>query len=288
MPERALKSARVVALGVVVAVAIGAGLLFPGVAEAQGTAVKPTAAAKPAQPPARPAAAPAAAPAVPVVTPPPGAVSPQQTIAAAAGTWDGVAQTPNGDMAVRMVLVHQGGKLTGAMDTPLGALTVTGSTLTADVLELGFELQGSPGVLSGKLSGDKYEGSWSTGSDSGPFALVRTPAGGARPGAPAPAAVADPISGEWSGETSVGGLVMPFTLIVKLSGETVAGEIVSGAGDRVPLTTGAWKDATLQITFPYTGGEPVAMRGQIVEGKLTGVVDYNRSEMQGTWSAIKK
>jgi len=200
---RALNSARVNWLGILVLIAVAVGAIPAGIAEAQGTAAQPPVTAKPPQPPAKPATPPAAKPAVPDAAKPaspatakpaaPDAVKPEEpaakpdasaagagplTIASLAGVWDGVAQTPNGDLPVHMVLVHQDGKLTGSMDTQMGTLTVTGSALTGDVLELGFELQGSPGVLSGKVAGDKYEGSWSVGSDSGPFALVRVPAAG--------------------------------------------------------------------------------------------------------------
>jgi hypothetical protein len=200
---RALNSARVNWLGILVLVAFAVWALLPGIVAAQGTASQPPVTAKPAQPPAKPASPPAAKPTAPDAAKPaspatakpasPDAVKPEEpaakpdasaaaagplTIASLAGVWDGVAQTPDGDIPVHMVLVHQDGKLTGSMDTQLGTLTVTGSALNGDVLELAFELQGSPGGLSGKVAGDKYEGSWSVDTQSGPFALTRVPAAG--------------------------------------------------------------------------------------------------------------
>ncbi len=283
-----------VSLGIAVAVAFVAGALQPGVVEAQGTAAKPPTSVKPAQPPAKPASPPGApvaqrpAPAPAAQAAPAGNV----TMASLAGTWDGVAETPNGNMTVHMVLAYQDGKMTGSMDTQMGTLAITGATLTGDVFELGFDLQGAPGGLSGKVVGDKYAGSWSVGAETGPFAVARVPAAGAIPAAPAPAgapavAVGDPISGEWNGEANVGGQVMPFTLTVKLSGGTVTGEIESAMG-KVPLTSGAWKDGSLLITFTYTDGAAVAMSGQIADGKLTGSLDHNKGETQGTWTAVKK
>ena len=201
MIVRAMYSARLVPLGAVLLAAFVAGALVPGAAEAQGATAKPPTAAKPAQPPAKPASPPAAKPATPEAAKPaakpaapeaakpaaavstpdaptPAAPAPAAgivTMASLAGTWDGVAQTPNGDMPVHMVLSYQDGKMTGSMETQMGTLTITGSTLTGDVFELGFDLQGSAGGLSGKVAGDKYEGAWSVGADSGPFALVRVP-----------------------------------------------------------------------------------------------------------------
>ncbi len=63
--------------------------------------------------------------------------------------------------------------------------------------------------------------------------------------------------------------------------------MISATG-KVPLTSGSWKDGALQLAFPYTGGEPVVMGATIQDGKLVGVVDYNRGEASGTWTAAKK
>jgi len=322
MVVRALNSTRVVSLGIVVLVAFLLGALVPGVVEAQAATAKPPTTAKPAQPPAKPSSPPAARPATPAVVKPaapaakpvtpavakpaapaakpvapaagadaskPAAPAPaagKVTVASLAGTWDGVAQTPNGDMPVHMVLTHQEGKITGSIDTQMGALSITGSTLTGDVLELGFDLQGSSGGLSGKVEGDKYSGSWSVGADTGPFAVTRVPVAGANLAAPA-AAAADPISGEWSGDSIAGEQTVPFAMTLKLSGETVTGEMAT-QGFKVPLTSGGWKDGSLLLAFLFPSGESVSMRGQMVDGKLTGAFDYNSSEIRGTWTAVKK
>ena len=80
---------------------------------------------------------------------------------------------------------------------------------------------------------------------------------------------------------------MPFSMELRVSGDTVAGEMISGAG-KVPLTSGSWKDGALQLGFPYTGGEPVTMGAKLQDGKLVGVVDYNRGEATGTWTASQE
>jgi hypothetical protein len=97
----------------------------------------------------------------------------------------------------------------------------------------------------------------------------------------------DPISGEWVGEVMIGGEAMPFSMVLRLSGDTVTGEITSSMG-KTPLASGGWKDGTLLLAFPYVGGEPVSMGGQVQDGKLAGVIDYNRGEATGTWSASRK
>jgi hypothetical protein len=80
---------------------------------------------------------------------------------------------------------------------------------------------------------------------------------------------------------------MPFSMDLRVTGGTVAGEMISAMG-KVPLTSGSWKDGALQLAFPYSGGEPVVMGAAIQAGKLVGLVDYNRGEASGTWTAAKK
>jgi hypothetical protein len=85
----------------------------------------------------------------------------------------------------------------------------------------------------------------------------------------------------------IAGEVMPFSMVLRLSGDTVTGEITSSTG-KTPLASGGWKNGTLLLAFPYVGGEPVSMGAQWQDGKLAGVVDYNRGEATGTWSASRK
>jgi len=160
-------------------------MVTAGFAEAQTAQTKPPATVKPAQLPAKPATPPAAKPVLPETAKPadPAAkpdapatpAAGKLTLESLAGTWDGVAQTPNGDMPVHAVLALQDGKITGTIETQMGVLTITSATLTGEVFELGFDLQGSAGGLSGKVAGEKYEGSWTVGADSGPFAMARVP-----------------------------------------------------------------------------------------------------------------
>ena len=267
MVVHVLSPARAFSTGILT-LALSCGLALPCGAQ---TPTGPPVTAKPAQPPTT-------VPAKPAGTTTPATV----TLTALAGTWDGGASTSNGDMPIQMVLTAQDGKLSGAIESQMGTIPITGASLAGDVLTLGIDLQGSPGTITGKVAGDKFEGSWSIGAESGAFGVAR--ARGA--GAAAPAS-ADPLSGDWDGTVEVGGQTMPFTLTLKLSGDTVTGEISSEAG-KVPLTAGAWKDGTLLIAFPYSAGEPVSMVGAIQDGKLGGALDYNKGELQGTWTATKK
>jgi hypothetical protein len=202
------------------------------------------------------------------------------TLESFAGAWEGSAQTPNGDVSLRSTFKVQDGKLTGAFESSMGPIPITSSAFAEGKLTLTFDMQGGTGTLGCVLKGDRIEGIWELGGNSGPFSL-------ARPAAAPAAAPGDPISGTWSGEVDIAGQLMPFSMELKLAGEAVTGDMISAAG-RVPLTSGSWKDGALQLNFPYTAGEPVTMGAKLQDDKLVGVVDYNRSEATGTWTASRK
>jgi hypothetical protein len=202
------------------------------------------------------------------------------TIDAFAGVWEGSAQTPNGDVSLRAVFSVQEGKLGGTIESSMGQITVVASAFADGKLTLSIDLQGGAGTLGCQLTGNRIEGIWEYGSDTGPFWL-------ARPGTADGGGAAEPISGTWAGEVDIAGQIVPFSMDLRLSGEAVTGEMISAAG-KVPLASGSWKDGALQLAFPYTGGEPVVMGARIQDGRLVGLVDYNRGEASGTWTAAKK
>ena len=202
------------------------------------------------------------------------------TLESFTGAWEGSAQTPNGEVALRSDFKVVDGKLTGKIESAMGPIPVTAAALTGDKLVLTIDFQGTPGTLNCALTGSGIEGVWEVGSNSGPFRL-------ARPGVVGGGIAGDPISGTWAGEVDIAGQIMPFSMDLRLSGETVSGEMISAAG-KVPLTSGTWKDGAIQLGFPYTAGEPVSMGAKIQEGKLVGVVDYNKGEATGTWTAARK
>ena len=205
------------------------------------------------------------------------------TLESFSGAWEGVAQTPNGDVPLRAAFKVQDGKLGGTIESSVGLITIVTSTFAGDKLTLAVDLQGGAATLGCKLQGNRIEGIWEVGSDTGSFWLARPGAAEARNAG----AAGDPISGTWAGEVDIAGQLMPFSMALRVSGATVEGEMISAAG-KVPLTSASWKDGALQLGFPYTGGEPVTMGAKLQDGKLVGVVDYNRGEATGTWTASRK
>lgn len=202
------------------------------------------------------------------------------TLESYAGVWEGTAQTPNGDVALRATFKIQDGKLGGAIESSMGPIPIVASAFADGKLTMTIDFQGGAGTLGCRLQGDRIEGIWEVGGNTGPFVL-------ARPGTGSGAVAGDPISGTWAGEVDIAGQIMPFSMELRLSGEAVTGEMISAAG-KVPLASGSWKDGALQLGFPYTAGEPVAMGGKLQDGKLVGVVDYNKGEATGTWTAARK
>jgi hypothetical protein len=200
------------------------------------------------------------------------------TLESYAGVWEGSAQTPNGDVTLRATFTIQDGRLGGAIESSMGALPIVSSAFADGKLTITFDFQGTAGTLGCTMLGSGIEGVWEVGGNSGTFRLSRPGAGNG---------AGDPISGTWVGEVDIAGQLMPFSMELRLSGETVAGEMISAVG-KVPLASGTWKDGALQLGFPYTAGEPVSMGAKLQDGRLVGVVDYNRGEATGTWTAARK
>jgi hypothetical protein len=214
----------------------------------------------------------------------PAAAAPQAaqpvTFESFVGTWDGSAETPSGNVSLHAVFQVKDGKFGGTIESSMGAIPIVSAALTDEKLVLTIDFQGSPGMLACKLQGNRIDGVWEVGGNSGSFSLTRGGAG-------ASAAAGDPLSGTWAGDVQIAGQTMAFSMDLRLAGAAVSGEMISEAG-KTPLASGSWKDGTLLIAFPYVGGEPVAMSAQLQDGKLVGAVDYNKGEAAGTWTAARK
>ena len=195
------------------------------------------------------------------------------------GPWEGTAQTPDGPVTLKAAFTLTDGKLGGTVESSLGPIAVQSVSYANGKLTVGIEYQGSAGTLAGVVQGPRIEGTWEVSGSNGTFVLTRPGASGDTAG--------DPVSGNWEGEVSIAGQLMPFSMALHVDGDAVTGQMTSVQGT-VPLASGAWKDGTLLLTFPYVSGEPVSMAGQLQNGKLSGVVDYNRSEATGTFTAARK
>ncbi len=222
---------------------------------------------------------------------------------ALAGTYQGTATSPSGDMTVSVTLKYEKGAFSGTIEHPEGpAIPITGGTLTEDRLVLTIDMGGAPGTITCTVKDPaRVEGTWSMADASGTVALTRAAADGAKPAADKPAAAApaagatgekpaaagaDPISGQWDGVTGNSDMSVPFTMRLKLDGEKVSGDISSDQGS-APLSVGTWKNGALNLSFELSSAGTITMVGSIQEGKLVGSLDVG-GQMQMQWAAVKK
>ena len=91
------------------------------------------------------------------------------TLQAFSGTWEGAAQTPNGEVALRAAFNVQDGKLGGTIDSSMGLISIVTSAFADDKLTLTIDVQGTAATLNCKLVGGRIDGVWEVGSDTGPF-----------------------------------------------------------------------------------------------------------------------
>jgi hypothetical protein len=226
---------------------------------------------------------------------------------ALAGTYQGTASSPNGDMQLMVTLKYEKGAFSGTIEHSQGdPIAITGGTLTGDRLVLSFDMSGASGTITCTVKDPaRVEGTWTMGTESGTVALTRAAGDAAKPatdkaaaGAAAPAVAgaggqkpsagtsADPITGQWDGVTGNSDMSVPFTMRLKLEGDKVTGDVSSDQGG-APLSTGTWKDGALIMSFELSGMGTVTMTGAIQEGKLVGSLDI-AGQMQMQWAAVKK
>jgi hypothetical protein len=95
--------------------------------------------------------------------------------AAALGTWDMVALTPNGPLPAVMTLAKVEGRLKAEVE--LGGLkrTVTEEKLDGDALTLNVEYEGIFYAIQGTIAKDAIEGTWEGGGNTGTLSAKKRP-----------------------------------------------------------------------------------------------------------------
>lgn len=93
----------------------------------------------------------------------------------ALGTWDIVAQTPDGPMPSVMTVSKLEGKLKAEIE--LGGLkrTVSDEALEGDVLKLKVDYEGVRYAIQGKIAKDAMEGTWEGGGNYGTLTAKKRP-----------------------------------------------------------------------------------------------------------------
>jgi hypothetical protein len=208
------------------------------------------------------------------------------------GKYEGVAKSDQiGDIPLVVEIKNDNGKLTGKIDTPQGPAAITGGTFDNGKIVMKFDAGGNEGTVTATFDGDKITGKWELGGQGGGLELKRaaltagpaSPAGGAKPAAPA--AAGDPVSGEWDANADANGTQFPFTLKLKLEGDKVTGSSESTQGS-LPLSKGAYSANKLSFTLDTPGGA-ITFTAMLKDGKITGDFDF-AGQMTGKWEAKKK
>lgn len=92
------------------------------------------------------------------------------------GVWEGSAQTPNGDVTLKVEFAIRDEKLAATIESSMGPMPVRSVALTDDGIVMEIEVMESSASLAAKVTGKRMEGTWTRGADSGPFTLIKSAA----------------------------------------------------------------------------------------------------------------
>ena len=216
------------------------------------------------------------------------------------GKYEGTVKSPDArEVKVTLDLKSEGGKVSGRVTLGNGATADSvDAKLENGTLMLNF---GSERTLTVKVEGDKLVGEAGEGTQKIPIELKKVmPAAAAAPATPAaipaatpaaPAAPATPAAGEvnlngnWDGVADANGNPVPFSLTLKVDGETVTGSSSSQVGEGT-IKSGSWKGGKLVFEIDTPSGI-ISMSATVIDGKLSGEFDY-AGQAQGKWVAVKK
>lgn len=211
--------------------------------------------------------------------PPAAAVQPGDKVS---GVYEGTVRGQT--EKVTLLLKVEGPKLAGRVQVGDKTYELTQGTVTEKTVSLVFK----GGKLDGDVSGDMLTANLWIESDKKVLELRRVlapPAPAADPAAPAAAAPAFNLNGQWDAVADANGQPFPFFLTLKLEGETVTGNSSSQLGEAT-VKDGTWKDGKLAFVLEGSSGN-ISMIAIVVDGKLSGEFDY-AGQLQGRWVAVRK
>lgn len=188
------------------------------------------------------------------------------------GKYEGAVKGP--DEKISLDLKSEGGKISGRLTRGAVTMDVTEGSLKDGTLSLTL---GKDGSIMARVQGEKLVGDWLAGDQKRAIELTRVMS----------TAAAGPVNlnGSWDAVADANGQAFPFTLTMKIDGETVTGNSSSQLGDST-ISSGTWKDGKLVITLEGPNAV-VTLSAVVVEGKLSGEFDFS-GQLQGRWVAVKK
>ena len=198
------------------------------------------------------------------------------------GTYEGTVKTDAREVKVTLELKSEDGKITGRVMNGTSTAEIKEAKLENGTLTLNF---GNERTLTAKVDGDKLVGEAGEGTMKIPIELKKVTPAAASPAAPAAAPAAVNLNGNWEAVADANGQPVPFSLTLKVDGETVTGSSSSQLGESV-IKAGTWKDGKLALTVEGQSGV-VTLSAVVVDGKLSGEFDFS-GQLQGKWVAVKK
>ena len=202
------------------------------------------------------------------------------------GTYEGMVKRPGAtaEEKVSLQLKSEGGKITGRATHGTMTADVTEGTLENGTLTLNF---GKDAKFVAKVDGDKLVGEAVHGTEKTPIELKKVTAAAITPEAPTATAGRGTVdlSGQWEAVADANGQPFPFSLTLKIDGESVSGNSSSQLGE-AQVKNGTWKDGRLSFQLEGSNGT-IVLSATVIEGKLSGEFDYS-GQLQGKWVAVKK
>ena len=197
------------------------------------------------------------------------------------GTYEATVKLPDArEVKLTLELKTEGGKASGRLIHDNKPEDISEGKLENGTLTLNF---GKDRAFVAKADGDKLVGEAVDGGQKIPIEFKKVTPAAAHATVPAPAAVN--LNGDWEAVADANGQPFPFSLTLKIDGETVTGGSSSQLGDST-IKSGTWKDGKLAFTLEGQNGV-VTLSAVVVDGKLSGEFGYS-GQLQGKWVAVKK
>lgn len=189
-----------------------------------------------------------------------------------------------GSVTFTMTLKRSGDKWVGEIsDSPL-PLTITNVTVDeSNKVTITASTGDAAVTIAGTFEAGKIAGDWSAGDARGAWSGVRKDAGAAASGGASNGAAMS-LEGTYDAEVVADGQgSLPFTLVVKKSGDSHTVEVPGAADLNIVGIEVAGDSVTLKATFQ---GNPFDLPGKVMGGEMGG--KWEAGGFTGTWKAKKK
>ncbi len=197
-----------------------------------------------------------------------------------AGKWKVVAKVPGGEeIKADLSLKQEGGKLTGLMSSPEGAVPLEKVEFKDNVLTCKLDYGGTPVSISVTLEGDKLKGKYTTDAgDSGSIEAERV--------VEAAVAPASPVIGDWKvSTTSPEGEPLKLVISLKQTDGKWSGQLVIEEHDVTLPLSDIKVDGSSFICNVETDGGTFVIEAKVTADKLEGShtsPDGKKNKMTGT------